>query len=1281
MDTFLFQISPSGLVEESSLLEIQEPHLFCPLGDGSFIQAKRDDQSGSKFTLNKWRLNEAGEPVADPSFQPQEFQGVVLQVERFAGGIMVLVADQEELSNAQPELKFFDVDGVENPGFGQDELIKTLRLTELFIAPNGEAFLLAQQSVRTWFRLTPEGRIDPGFHLSSGFLFNETRLNPIPGGGYYLTGQIIEYAGQFNPGSVFRLNADGTVDPAFDSASLDHIRINGNFGIVLQGGEFWICGFDPDPYNYALYSIAPTGDSGEAGSLAFYQRAELGLSQWTPTGELRVTSYQSSPPGFSDALVSEHLISADGSVRASLPGDLSKALRLPVWIEKDGRWLTKLENSWDKAGSGFTGLIRFDESGNIDDQFINYYQDSSILGLLDDGRIMVKVILPSGNGERRINRLLRDGTPDPEYLSFEFNDQEIFFRNIHLTGDGTLYFIRAFEGDRKTINRILPAGGFDEMFSTAEFRSSDEAHIIANESGVYVFEPGMFLNGEPKPFGIKFSLDGVLDVSYSPESLLETEFQISYSIGGNYYAPDGSLFVIAKPKDLALLPSRGYPIIRIDPYGNISRVSGEEGWNRVTFRVSPHGDLLVIGDMHSEDTSTQGSVRYTQQKIPYSSAFSEIVSLSDSPVVLAFNPGERQGVSYQWIKDGALLPGQFSSSISFQSLGYEQAGNYQMKMRSSGEEEVTSPISLIAPRIPRILENPDSISAGFNADLELLVHTDGEPRPRVEWYKDSEKLDSRPLRILRLSGVDASDAGIYQARAYNDLGEVWSDPFVVELKGFFAEKISIPLFLAFPKAYGVSSDGSLFLAGDFQQIGDTVTARLLKLNFDGTVDRLFNPSGTVTDSNRKISRLLPTSGDGGVIAGYQPLKGSPQVPDYNSSLVKFDSAGLRTATVFAEGDNFIHAVCSFSDGSFVYSEGLLNGGADQLKRNFFNGSQDPGFQPPEFTGKIHKLHSRTDGGFFVESDKTNGSGSDDRQLLLLSGDGSIDPSFAVPEDTVILGTFMDAKENIWASIKVEYWDEVVRFEADGSVAPGFPQRPDWPFSINKIWFFQDGSALVADLYEAYGLNPDGSEQVIMPRGFFPHPHTIFSVFGKSIYAVAPEGPPALQRHSLQSSPIVWMQPEPRSASLDGQTTFSVTPWGNYEYTYQWLKGGVPITGAVEQNLTLTNVSREDIGLYSVILKLGALSVVSRAVQLDTHQFDGFPVKSFPLAVKNAEEGYEVSWKGESGYSYVLQLSHDIGTWIEDTRPLTQDGERVSARFLNEELIEPLFIRVRSIKNE
>jgi hypothetical protein len=87
-------------------------------------------------------------------------------------------------------------------------------------------------------------------------------------------------------------------------------------------------------------------------------------------------------------------------------------------------------------------------------------------------------------------------------------------------------------------------------------------------------------------------------------------------------------------------------------------------------------------------------------------------------------------------------------------------------------------------------------------------------------------------------------------------------------------------------------------------------------------------------------------------------------------------------------------------------------------------------------------------------------------------------------------------------------------------------------------------------------------------------------------------------------PTITTQPASQSVVVGQSVTFQVGASGSAPTTYQWLKDGVPITGATNATLTLDNVQAAQAGSYVVVVSSPGGSVTSQAATLT---FVGAPI--------------------------------------------------------------------------
>ena len=82
-----------------------------------------------------------------------------------------------------------------------------------------------------------------------------------------------------------------------------------------------------------------------------------------------------------------------------------------------------------------------------------------------------------------------------------------------------------------------------------------------------------------------------------------------------------------------------------------------------------------------------------------------------------------------------------------------------------------------------------------------------------------------------------------------------------------------------------------------------------------------------------------------------------------------------------------------------------------------------------------------------------------------------------------------------------------------------------------------------------------------------------------------------------TAPVIVHQPASQTAPAGASATFSVTAQGSAPLAYQWSRTGVPVTGATNSSLTLSNVSYAEAGSFSVTITNAAGQTTSAPATL------------------------------------------------------------------------------------
>ncbi|XP_043278959.1 neogenin isoform X2 [Venturia canescens] len=231
------------------------------------------------------------------------------------------------------------------------------------------------------------------------------------------------------------------------------------------------------------------------------------------------------------------------------------------------------------------------------------------------------------------------------------------------------------------------------------------------------------------------------------------------------------------------------------------------GLDESRMTVMPSG-ALEIDDVKSHDVGSYrcnasgfGQFRLSN-KAQLALLASDIDQGSSAPVFIA-KPTEQYAIegssitlecaangnprpSITWLKDGvavdlAALDSRYrkvaASSLMIMDVKEKDHGSYQC--RAENDEDTLDAVAEVNVQVPpRFIKRPEDKVANENQDLEFECEIYGKPEPKVTWLKNGERITlSQYWQLvnsnnLRINGLLAIDAGIFQCIGYNAAGYV-----------------------------------------------------------------------------------------------------------------------------------------------------------------------------------------------------------------------------------------------------------------------------------------------------------------------------------------------------------------------------------------------------------------------------------------------------------------------------------------------------------------------------
>lgn len=134
-------------------------------------------------------------------------------------------------------------------------------------------------------------------------------------------------------------------------------------------------------------------------------------------------------------------------------------------------------------------------------------------------------------------------------------------------------------------------------------------------------------------------------------------------------------------------------------------------------------------------------------------------------------------ISYQWIKDGFLIPGGIDSALSFETVSLADNGDYWVEVSNAVGSTMSDHARLeVQPAMlaPRITQHPTNQSVALGGQASFQVVADGAEPLAYQWFRNSLPIPGQNSANLLLSPVSHDDAGEYSVQVSNSAGTVRS---------------------------------------------------------------------------------------------------------------------------------------------------------------------------------------------------------------------------------------------------------------------------------------------------------------------------------------------------------------------------------------------------------------------------------------------------------------------------------------------------------------------------
>jgi uncharacterized delta-60 repeat protein len=414
-------------------------------------------------------------------------------------------------------------------------------------------------------------------------------------------------------------------------------------------------------------------------------------------------------------------------------------------------------------------------------------------------------------------------------------------------------------------------------------------------------------------------------------------------------------------------------------------------------------------------------------------------------------------LSYQWRKDGNIISGANSATLTLNNVQMADAGAYTVVVSNATGSVTSSPATL-------------TVSTGLTAgglDSEFNPGTGPDGDVLAMAAQDDGKIVIAG-RFTKFNGVSRN--GIARLNANGALDTTF-DPGL----GFSARSNIWSV--------AIQPDGKILAAGEFITIAGTLQNVIARLRTDGTRDASFNPLFTGSQGLTE-GYWLNVRPDGKIlVAGW--FGGVNGVSRSNIARLNADGSVDNSFDPGLGANDSVSEVQVQSDGNILIGGWFtkVNGVArTHLARLNSNGSLDPSFNPSiayvADESFVYSLAVQADNRVLAGGWFKNVNGSARNHLVRLNADGSLDTSFDpnAGTDDVVRSLVVEKNGKIWIGGSFTKANGIVRghiarLNTDGSLDTAFDSGSganDW---VRQVAFYGNDRVLIGGDFTTYDGTP------------------------------------------------------------------------------------------------------------------------------------------------------------------------------------------------------------------
>jgi hypothetical protein len=177
------------------------------------------------------------------------------------------------------------------------------------------------------------------------------------------------------------------------------------------------------------------------------------------------------------------------------------------------------------------------------------------------------------------------------------------------------------------------------------------------------------------------------------------------------------------------------------------------------------------------------------------------VALAGEPASFSVTASGTPPLGYQWLFNGADIPGATDSTLIVPNVAAASEGAYTVVVRNIAGSVTSEPATLRVNSRPRVTQQPQSQTVTAGGTATFSVTADGTPPLGYQWKSRGADIVGATGATLTLQNVRATDAGAYHVVVSNASGPVFSEAALLT--------VNVPItIVAQPQSLTVPAGGS-----------------------------------------------------------------------------------------------------------------------------------------------------------------------------------------------------------------------------------------------------------------------------------------------------------------------------------------------------------------------------------------------------------------------------------------------------------------------------------------